>query len=92
MKLIKDICTDISRLTEGYIRLEKESVELKKSQAQTDLHLTSKISAHIQPIRDKMKRTFSVKQSALGTEISNLKQFWTTEQEKRELERKKTIN
>ena len=92
MKLIKDIHTDISRLTEGYIRLEKESAELKKSQTQTDLHLTSKISAHIQPISNKMKRTFAVQQSTLGTEIRNLKQFWTTEQEKRQLEQKKTIN
>ena len=78
MILIKDICTDISRLTEGYIRLEKESAELKKSQAQTDLLLASKISAHIQPIHndiDDIKRTFAVQQSMLGTELSNLKKL-----------------
>ena len=53
--------------------------------------VATKIAAHMEPIREEMNCTLLDQQSKFGTDLEELKQYWTVEQDKRDLAQKREV-
>ena len=87
----KDIQDYISRLTAGLQKLEQEIRDMRLQQQNLDSLLATKIAAHMEPIREETNRTFLDQQMKFGADLEELKQYWTAEQDKRDLARKREV-
>ena len=87
--LIQELRDDINKMSEGMKRMEKETERVKAQQARLDQMIAEKIAAQVQPLRDEMNRTFREQQSKIGAELMELKEYWTKEQNKRDVARKR---
>ena len=84
---IRDIREDISNLTAGLQKLEQEIKEMRAHQKNLDSVIATKNAAHMEPLRKEMNRTFLDQQRKFGTDLEELKQYCTVEQDKRDLAR-----
>ena len=87
--LIQEMRDDINKMSEGMKRMEKETERVKAQQGRLDQLIVDKIAAQVQPLRDEMNRTFGEQQSKIGAELMDLKEYWTKEQNKRDVARKR---
>ena len=87
--ITKEMQDDISKLTAGLKKLEHDNKDIRLHQQSLEGLVTTKIAAHIEPIREEMNCTFMDQQRKFGTDLEELKQYWTKEQDKRDLARKR---
>ena len=71
--------------------MEQESRDMRLQQQNLESLVATKIAAQMEPIREEMNRTFLDQQRKFGTDLEELKQYWTVEQDKRDLVRKREV-